>query len=608
MDKYLLIQKLLRSKNLKNMSQFVKIPFKYAMLLSVVLVVICVCIGIIPVIQVRVVSSFVDIAINSVEVGKLNKSIYLSIIALMVLVASDWISNSIIKLLTIKMKLKLKSTLRVELIGKCARLKYKYVENGETWDKITRVCGSPEEFITNNYLAIIQLVSLLISIIGVVVIIMEYVWWAALMIILFCTPLFYLSYKSGKASYKVNKTVSKLERMYWYLSWLLTGRECSYERNLFNYSREINRRYNETYDKAFSMRLKSNMKWMLKTKLGGVGTSLAMLLVILILVIPVSQGRIGSGVFIALITAIFSLTSKLSWGLSSKIDTLVNGVEYIKDMQEFNTLEEDSKVTAVPYFKSTVRKIEFRNVTFKYPYTEKIILNNVSFILNERKSYAFVGENGAGKTTIIKLLTGLYDEYDGEIFINDKEIREYSGSELKGFFSIVYQDFVKYNLSISDNCAIGNVADYNGEEQYSKIIKAIEAVGLDKKVDSCEKKAETLLGKIYDDGIDLSGGEWQKLAIARALISPASVRILDEPTAALDPISESDIYKMFDDISRDKLTICISHRLGSTINCDEILVLDNGIIIENGSFEALINMRGKYYEMYQQQKSWYKTE
>lgn len=178
--------------------------------------------------------------------------------------------------------------------------------------------------------------------------------------------------------------------------------------------------------------------------------------------------------------------------------------------------------------------------SFKYPETDKYILKDCSFILTSDKNYAFVGINGAGKTTIIKLLIGMYEDFEGDIFINNKNIREYTFGEIKGLVSVVFQDYAKYALTIKDNISIG---DLQKKLDYEKINQIIDKLELKDIVKQMKYGLETYLGKIDDDSQDLSGGQWQKLALSRLLYSSSEINILDEPTAALDPLAESKIYE-----------------------------------------------------------------
>ena len=197
----------------------------------------------------------------------------------------------------------------------------------------------------------------------------------------------------------------------------------------------------------------------------------------------------------------------------------------------------------------------------------------------------------------------MYEDFEGDIFINNKNIREYTFGEIKGLVSVVFQDYAKYALTIKDNISIG---DLQKKLDYEKINQIIDKLELKDIVKQMKYGLETYLGKIDDDSQDLSGGQWQKLALSRLLYSSSEINILDEPTAALDPLAESKIYDLFSKINSEKFTIYITHRLGAARMADEILVVDNGHIVEQGSHDYLISYKnGKYRKMFESQKSWY---
>lgn len=265
-------------------------------------------------------------------------------------------------------------------------------------------------------------------------------------------------------------------------------------------------------------------------------------------------------------------------------------------------MSEEDGVLELPEYTQKIEEIEFREVTFRYPGAEADVLKNVSFVMTTGKNYALVGANGAGKTTVIKLLTGLYKNYSGEIRVNGKELKQYSKAEQKGFFSVVYQDFVRHALTFRENCQLGNLC---AEMDAKKVSELLETFQLKETIETFPGSYDTVLGKVREGGVDLSGGQWQKLAMIRALLRPANVRILDEPTASLDPKMESEIYGLFQQLTEEKLTILISHRLGFAKLADEILVFENGRIYEQGDFEFLMNRRGLFFDMYEEQRSWY---
>jgi ATP-binding cassette subfamily B protein len=268
-------------------------------------------------------------------------------------------------------------------------------------------------------------------------------------------------------------------------------------------------------------------------------------------------------------------------------------------------LDEYEDAAAKPEKNMSFNVIEFKNVSFTYPETEKIILDKISFTIENGRHYSFVGVNGAGKTTITKLITGLYNNFEGEIIIDGRSIRDLTQAEIKGLSSVVYQDFAKYYISLYDNIAI---ADINNPENRKNVENAVELTGLSEAAAKLKDGLDTPLGKILENGADISGGEWQRVAMARSVLSPAPLKILDEPTAALDPIGESMVYRNFERISKGMTTIFISHRLGSTKLADIIYVLADGKIIESGSHSALMTEKGVYCEMFNSQAEWYKNE
>ena len=263
-----------------------------------------------------------------------------------------------------------------------------------------------------------------------------------------------------------------------------------------------------------------------------------------------------------------------------------------------------------PYMEKGERKIEnldgghtieFRNVGFSYPGTGVKVLDNVSITLHSGEKLSVVGLNGAGKTTFIKLLCRLYDADSGEILLDGVNIREYDYDEYMKLFSVVFQDFRLLAFSVDDNILLGR------SEPPETVDGLLEKVGLDEKVKSLPNGHDTMMFKQFDkEGVELSGGEQQKLAIARALYKNAPVVILDEPTAALDPVAEYEIYKRFDELVGGKTGIYISHRLSSCKFCDRIAVFSEGTIKEYGTHDELLRKKdGIYSEMFTAQAQYY---
>jgi ATP-binding cassette subfamily B protein len=245
--------------------------------------------------------------------------------------------------------------------------------------------------------------------------------------------------------------------------------------------------------------------------------------------------------------------------------------------------------------------IEFHNVSFKYENSSVYALKNISLILKENETYAFVGMNGSGKTTMIKLLCRLYDPASGFITLDNIDIKEYDYKEYMKFFSVVFQDFKLFSLSLAQNIAVSNI--YNEDD----VLDCIEKAGFKERYEKMPNGMQSLIYKdMGKEGVEISGGEEQKIAIARALYKNSPFIILDEPTAALDPISEFEIYSRFNELKKNKTTIFISHRLSSCRFCTDIVVFDEGSIVQMGSHDFLIeDKKGKYYKLWNAQSKYY---
>lgn len=248
--------------------------------------------------------------------------------------------------------------------------------------------------------------------------------------------------------------------------------------------------------------------------------------------------------------------------------------------------------------------LEFRDVSFRYPGAEKDTIRHLNLTIRPGEKLAIVGANGAGKTTMVKLLCGLYDPTEGQILLNGEDIRKYNRRDYYRHFSAVFQECVPLQMTVADNVA----QDYENIDQ-DKVKECIEKAGLTEKVESLPKGYDTPLGRfVYEDGIELSGGETQRLMLAKALYKDAPLLVLDEPTAALDPLAENDIYMKYSEMTKGHTSVYISHRLASTRFCDRIIYIENGTITEEGTHESLLAAEGAYAQMFEIQRRYYREE
>ncbi|NQX44396.1 ABC transporter ATP-binding protein [Paenibacillus tritici] len=560
-----------------------------------------------PAYQTLVIAYFINTA-TEIFNGRADYSLIVKPIALIMgYVIVTHLFPSLMQIVDLTGRNKLNVTLKKEIVLKRARLEYKHIENNDTWELIHRVCGDPVGYFMNGFNNILSGMNLLIGTASLLVIVMSSTFITGIVIVLVAVPLFYIAIKTGRENYAMGLDAHRIRRKYNDLADILTNRDYAEERTLFGYSSAITDKYDKLYKESYTIEKQIQIRTFVNLKSGSMIALLIGIVIVGLLLPPLNQGELSIGLFISLVTAIFSLVQRMSWQLSDTMQQHARIKEYLKDFSEFAKLSEKEDAEAVPVKVDgfIFHSLEFKNVGFQYPGTDRSILKNCSFRMVHGKTYAFVGENGAGKTTIIKLLTGMYDDYEGEIFINDKNLREYSFAELKGFIAVVFQNFSKYALTVKDNIRLGNILKHDEED----IRKSISEMNLNGMIQGLEFGLDTYVGKMKENSVDLSGGQWQRLAIARLLYSDSAIHILDEPTAALDPIEESKLYELFSRINTDRFTIFITHRLGAARISDEILVVSEGRIAEQGSHEQLMGYpSGMYQKMFASQRSWYEAE
>lgn len=545
-------------------------------------------------------ANFVDTATAILQGVRPLHDIYLSLGLLLFTLGVSVTIGALCQLDSSRISLTLQRRVKPSIVRIYAALDYKHIENDESWQLISRVSRDPVKSIMDGINAFVQFLQIIISIASVLFLIVTQVWWAALIILAFSAPMFWLSIRAGKRNYQAEREAEKFNRRTDYLGEVLTGSDNVDERTLFDYSGEVNRKWQEQYEAGRMLQLKVTAKTFLITKGSSILLALISLLVALTLIGPVVNGQMTAGMFMGIVNAVFGMIQKLGFQMSRSLENISRIGEYMKDLTDFAALSEAKDALTEPDAEPIeFNSLEFRNVCFRYPNSDRLILNRLSFKLEAGRHYAFVGKNGAGKTTITKLLTGLYTEYEGEILINGKELRLYPAGTIKALFSVVYQDFARYYIPMTDNISLGDV-HIKGKE-----IQVAHLAGLDETITKLKHGIHTPLGKIMTGGQDISGGQWQRIAIARSLNSRAPVKILDEPTSALDPVSESLLYSEFEKLMDGKTTVFISHRLGSTKLADEILVIQEGEIIERGTHDTLMGVNGHYAGMFEAQRGWY---
>lgn len=558
--------------------------------------------------QVIVVAKFLDGAIAIMVSHSFDKAVILWFALMLLIVSWKRVSYNIGRLFTRHLELQGVRQLMQQFTEKRNRLQYFLLEDPKTEELTNRLTNRLERNLSEMLQRFLNLFVIYIPrIAGVLIIIATQVWWLALVVVVMTIPLMFLSMKGGQKVYRANKEAAVYERRHKYLFEVLTGRETTEERNLFGYTPDVNEQWYSQYESARKINMKAEAAFTVSMQGGSMATSILASAICLIMVPLTVHGALSVGLFISLCTALYDLVNLMGWEMTRAVSQVAKFQEYMKELTVFAALPEQEMIAEneeafeIPAFE----RLEFKNVTFRYPGTETDILKHFNMVLKRGVHYAIVGENGAGKSTFIKLLTGFYREYEGEILYNGQELRSFPQEKWFRIFSCVFQDFARYNISVEENIILGSGDMMKPEMEQSKIQDIVEKLGIHEALSSLKYGYATRLGKLDEDSVDLSGGQWQRLAMARALMNDAPLLLLDEPTAALDPISESELYEQFGEISRNRTTIFISHRLGSTKLADCIFVLKDGHVIEQGAHEELLMHQGVYAKMYETQQSWY---
>jgi len=320
----------------------------------------------------------------------------------------------------------------------------------------------------------------------------------------------------------------------------------------------------------------------------------------------VVEGNLPASLFVLYIATIGNLTEQML-GIMDTCNTMNRYSMEINVVREYFDYKEQFRFEGgikLPDAVDGKYEIELKNVSFRYPNNDTDTLHNINLRIAPGEKVAVVGLNGAGKTTLIRIISGFYDPTEGEVLLNGINIKEFNRREYYRLFSAVFQEFSILDATINDNITLEDDAT-NSERVWEVISKA----GLEVKVKNLPDGLNTIIGKkIYENGVLLSGGEEQRLILARALYKDAPILLLDEPTAALDPIAENDIYHKYNSMTNGKTSVFISHRLASTRFCDRILLLDKGRIIEEGTHDSLILSDGEYAKLFYVQKKYYQKE
>lgn len=490
-----------------------------------------------------------------------------------------------------------KNEVEQKLMKKLDRIPYENLEKTEFKDKWNRVAKKTDEKLPELFSMLTELLRITISVVGMLWYIAVQSFMVSVIYLIVLLLLFWFSKKAAAALFTLNQNFSISERRILYMNEITNHKEYAAERKLFQYTPFINQKREEIMKQQRVEQKKHDFKYAFFSSGIDVAGYIATIVIVLFMFPQLKIHAISMGFFLAFTRASLSLNSTIQNGVKKQLDILAQQRVYWKEYWELLEIKEIS-VSTKKRKKENFCRLEFCHVDFSYPNGTNV-LKDVSFIMEPGKHYALVGENGSGKSTIVKLILGLYRPTGGKILLNGMDIQEFTSEELMEYYSVVFQDFSRYAIPFRENIILNQAEK---EEKYQEILEYVE---LSSCVNRLKEGSHTMLGTIEKNGVDLSGGEWQKIAIGRALYRNAGFTIFDEPTASLDPMAESRIYEKYYQMMKGKTTIFISHRLASATLADVILVLKNKKICEMGGHKDLINKQGEYYKMFMTQRKWY---
>lgn len=450
-------------------------------------------------------------------------------------------------------------------------------------------------------------VSKLISLISYIVILATApdMWWTAPVMILISLPTAIVNFSYKHKTFLYMRRRSKDRRQMNYYSDLMVNKDMVKEIRMFDLSDSLIDRYKSVFERYYvglrRLILRESVWQITLTVL----SSLINCVFFGMIAMKVFDGTLQIGDYSLYTTSLTSIATTVA-GLINVSATVYEGTLFIDNLMAF--MKEKPKVVPISEPPEKVvsgipHTIEFVNVSFSYPASERPVLKNINLKIRPGETLVLVGLNGAGKTTFLKLLTRLYDPTEGKILLDGKDLREYDLKELYRIFGMIFQDFGKYAFDVSENIRFGDVHRPSDEEAIHKAAAEADAEAF---ISRLPEGYHTPLMRYFEpDGIELSIGQWQKLAIARAFYSHSDILILDEPTASLDPLAEQEIFRQFDTLRKDKTTIFVSHRLSSATIASKIAVLEYGELIEEGTHRELMEKRGRYYELFSTQASRY---
>ena len=490
------------------------------------------------------------------------------------------------------------------IIDKSIKLDLQFYEDPVFYDNMQNARRRADSSALAIVSSISQVAQQFITLISLVALLIGFSPWLAVLVILAAVPNFLSNSRFAEMSFRAVSHRAPETRLLNYIETLLTSNETVKEIKLFGLGEALKERFEKLFtefmdeDNAIGRRNTfASLGWGMLTNLAYYGSYIWVIIRTITKAITLGDMTMFLSVFRQSQRAVMSLLDSFS--------RLYENNLYLDNLLDFLKIEpalvspENGKIAPAPILEG----IHFQNVSFKYPGSDKYVLRNINLFIKPNESIALVGLNGAGKTTLIKLLTRLYDPTEGQITLDGVDLREYDMQSLHQRFGVIFQDFVRYQFSIKENIGFGQIEELDNME---RIEEAASKGGADEVVAPLPEGYETILGRRWNRGHELSGGQWQKIALSRAFMRKAEVLILDEPTSALDAQAEYEIFLRFRELMEGRLAVLISHRFSTVRMADRIVVLENGRILELGSHEELMRHNQVYAHLFNLQAEGYR--
>lgn len=496
---------------------------------------------------------------------------------------------------------KLQNSINFRFYKKLAELDIAHLENSKVQDLIAKARDTmtwhPPDFLR----AFSYFLGYIVSLTSAFIVLIPFGWWIGPVVIVINLPVLYLRAKFGSIQWSLYGSGAPQVRKLWYFTWLLSEREAIQEMRIFQSHESLLTKFKEIQSYLFELNSRPIQQYTQMLAIPAIFGTIVLLILAGFQLPAVLSGAMTVGSFALLINMIDALSNNSGAAVVSFGELYSHSlyVDHFFDVLSLPKIIVEKKQPII-FNKIVPPRIEFRNVSFNYPNGPEV-LKNVSFVVEPGENVAFVGENGAGKSTIIKLLCRFYDVTGGVILINGVDIKNLSLANWYKFLGTLFQEFVHYHFTARENITLGKPS----KKDFAAVEEAARNSGALEFIQKLPKGFDTLLGREFENGEEVSSGQWQKLAIARAFYEEAPVLILDEPTSAIDAEAEFEIFTNLEKVYKNKTLILVSHRFSTVRNASKILVVQNGEIIEQGAHRDLLKLDGKYARMFNVQARGY---